>query len=246
MSLAGDIRRSLIRLGYPVVSAYYRAHKGNCPVSVLKFLGVAHPSYRRYFYTLDRITRSVASIGGLIAECGVYRGETLLGIAHLLREICGPGFRLIGFDSFEGFPEPDWQDALPDGSFHRRALKGVFSDTSDRELRRRIHALGFEDQITLAKGYFENTLPAWKDKTFALVHLDCDLYQSYITCLNFFYPRVRPGGYIVFDEYDFIADVYPGAQKAIDSFLADKPEKIQVFEESSRPPYQPRYFIIKQ
>lgn len=29
------------------------------------------------------------------------------------------------------------------------------------------------------------------------------------------------------DEYDFIGDVYPGAQKAIDSFLANKPEKFR-------------------
>jgi O-methyltransferase len=96
--------------------------------------------------------------------------------------------------------------------------------------------------VTLVKGYFEETLSAWGDRQFSVVHIDCDLYQSYLTCLDFFYPRMVPGGHIVFDEYDFIADVYPGAQKAIDEFLADKPEKITGFPESPIP----RYFIVKQ
>jgi len=184
----------------------------------------------------------MAPEGGLIVECGVYRGSTLMGMAHRLKALRSSNCTLAGFDSFEGFPEPTKEDALADGTFHARALKGVFADTSYGELRGKIEALGFDGQITLVKGYFEDTLHSWGDKQFSVVHLDCDLYPSYITCLNFFYPRVRPGGHIVFDEYDFSAPVYPGAQKAIDTFLADKPEKIQRFQES----VNPRYFIVKQ
>ena len=49
------------------------------------------------------------------------------------------------------------------------------------------------------------------------------------------------GGYIVFDEYDYSKPVYPGAQKAIDEFLKDKPEKITCFKETKHP----RHFIRK-
>jgi hypothetical protein len=225
------------------VSSYYRLLSGrHCPGIVLQFLGIADPSYRTDFPTLARIVREMEPKSGLIAECGVYRGATLLGMTHILKTCGATDYHLVGFDSFEGFPDPVREDALPDGSYHRRALKGAFSDTSYQELNRKIHALGFQGDITLVKGYFENTLGNWRDKEFAVVHLDCDLYQSYMTCLEFFYPRVRPGGFIVFDEYDFIADVYPGAQKAIDTFLADKPEKIQKFAE----PVKPRYFIVKR
>jgi len=89
------------------------------------------------------------------------------------------------------------------------------------------------------KGYFEDTLERFKDLRFAGVNLDCDLYQSYLTCLEFFYPRVVPGGYIIFDDYGLPA--YPGAQKAVDSFLAAKPEKITRFSEA----LTERYFIRK-
>jgi O-methyltransferase len=242
MSLMGPFRRSIIRLGYPLISAYYRTRAGRCSPTILRFLGIADPAYRTDFYTLHSIIATVARTGGLIAECGVYRGATLLGMAHTLSTMRAPDYHLVGFDSFEGFPEPVQQDTLSDGMYHTRALKGFFRDTSYEELSRKVHALGFGDQITLVKGYFDQTLSAWRDKSFALVHLDCDLYESYLHCLNFFYPRVKPGGYLVFDEYDFIADVYPGAQKAIDLFLADKPEKIQRLENAVKP----RYFIVKQ
>ena len=79
------------------------------------------------------------------------------------------------------------------------------------------------------KGYFEHVLSRVEDLLFSVVHIDCDLYQSYMTCLEFFYPRVVAGGFIVFDEDEFSATVYPCAQRAIDSFLADKAEPIECF-----------------
>jgi O-methyltransferase len=243
MSTAANIRRSLVRYAYPALaSCYHSRSQKQWAAPLLQLLGIADPSYRKSFYTLCRIVEEMAPQRGLYAECGVYRGSTLLGMAHRLRARGVPGWHVIGFDSFEGFPEPARQDALPDGSYHARALKGVFADTSYAELRRKVRALRFEQDITLVKGYFETTLPAWRDKEFTVVHLDCDLYQSYVTCLEFFYPRVKTGGYIVFDEYALSATVYPGAQKAIDGFLANKLEKIESFSESA----SPRYFIVKQ
>jgi Macrocin-O-methyltransferase (TylF) len=241
MSFAGDLRRSLVRSVYPAVGHYYRS-SNHCPPSILRFLGIAHPSYRTDFYTLSRIVEEAAGQTVLLAECGIWRGATILGMANRLREVQATGWHVVGFDSFEGFPEPADQDALPDGRHHVRAAKGFYSDTTYEEVNDKVRQLGFKREITLVKGYFENTLSGWADHNFGVVHLDCDLYSSYMTCLNFFYPRMRPGGFIVFDEYDFSASTYPGAQKAIDSFLLDKPEKIQRFPES----VNPRHFIVKQ
>jgi hypothetical protein len=60
--------------------------------------------------------------------------------------------------------------------------------------------------------------------------------------LNFFYQRISAGGFMVFDEYDYCAPAYPGAQKAINSFLVDKPEKIQRLPGA----VLPRFFIQQQ
>ena len=100
-------------------------------------------------------------------------------------------------------PEPTIEDSLGDGRFHEQALAGTFNNTSLEGLQQKVERLGFANQIVLIKGFFQDTLHHLEDERFALVHIDCDLYQPYKDCLDFFYDRVNPGGYLVFDEYDY-------------------------------------------
>ncbi len=67
-------------------------------------------------------------------------------------------------------------------------------------------------------------MPGFDVTPLSFVHLDANLYQSYITCFDALYHRVSPGGFMLFDEYTKWA--YPGARQAIDEFFADKPEGI--------------------
>jgi hypothetical protein len=69
---------------------------------------------------------------------------------------------------------------------------------------------------------FDATLPKYEGRI-ALLHLDCDLYESYKTALTHLYEKVAPGGVVMFDEYD--DSRWPGAKIAIDEFFADKAEK---------------------
>ena len=73
--------------------------------------------------------------------------------------------------------------------------------------------------VELIKGSFSDTTPNF-DKKICLLHLDCDLYESYLTCLNNLYKNVVNKGVIVFDEY--YSHKYPGARIAIDEFFEDK------------------------
>jgi O-methyltransferase len=57
---------------------------------------------------------------------------------------------------------------------------------------------------------------------YAFAHLDVDLYQSTVDCCAYFYPRIVPGGIILFDDYAFAAA--RGEKDAVDAFFADKPE----------------------
>jgi hypothetical protein len=90
--------------------------------------------------------------------------------------------------------------------------------------------------VEIVAGHFEKTLVYFADKRFCFVHLDCDLR----CCLDFFYPRVVPGGIILLDEYDDPA--WSGCNVAVDEFLPGKPEKL---EEISRDNHL-KYFIRKQ
>jgi O-methyltransferase len=226
---------------WPALARQYRKDPRKASPITLRILGIADPSYRPDFVTLANAVDKTPSLQGALVECGVFCGNTLLGMAHRLALQGIRDATLIGCDSFEGFPAPTTQDALQDGTFHERTRQGVFHETSYEALSSRVSALGFAHNIRLVKGFFVDTLPQLSTMRFRVVHLDCDLYQSYLTCLDFFYPRLVPGGYMVFDEYDFSASVYPGAKKAIDIFLADKVEKLQQIS----PLRDARCFIVK-
>ena len=207
------------------------------PDLLLKRLGVATPRRRTDFDTLARIVRTMDAIPGAVLECGTHYGATLLGMAHILRGRGTPA-RLYGLDSFEGLPEPSPEDAFEDGTMHPWVRKGALNEASFEELAARIRRMGLSDRITVIKGFFEDTLPALASERFSLVHVDCDLYDSYISCLEFAYPRMLPCGYMVFDDYG--SPVYVGAQRAVDEFLAGKPERIQFFPDSAGR----RYFVL--
>ena len=53
--------------------------------------------------------------------------------------------------------------------------------------------------------------------------LDCDLYESYHTSLNFIWPKLSDNGYIYLDEYYSLK--FPGAMIATDEFFQTKRQK---------------------
>jgi hypothetical protein len=222
----GILIDTLAAAAYRALSRSGRLHQ--TPYAVLKRLGVATPRRRAEFYTLDRLLRTMTIVPGAIAECGTHRGATLLGMAHVLN---GRRIRpkIYGLDSFEGFPEPTNEDAMKDGTMHPMVRKGALV-ASLEELAWRIDNMGLGDHVTLIKGFFQDTLPALSRERFSLVHLDCDLYGSYMTCLEFAYPRMLPDGYMVFDDYN--SPAYLGARRAVDEFFADKREQIQFYPEA--------------
>jgi macrocin-O-methyltransferase TylF-like protien len=215
---------------FPVLSIAYQKI-GTLPPVLMELAGIGDRVMHPHLATIYRIVDSLPVSASTIAECGVYQGNSLFAIAHRLR-FRRMHTRVLGFDSFEGLPEPSQQD----GDIAR---EGSFNDTRYEEVARKAERLGF-DNITLVKGYFERTLSRYSNESFGLVHLDVDLFESYRTCLEFFYPRMVPGGYIVCDEYGGLK--YPGAKIAIDSFLKDKPERLETFEDLRNP----RPFIRRQ
>lgn len=63
-----------------------------------------------------------------------------------------------------------------------------------------------------------------ENKTFALVHVDVDLYQPTLDSLEFFFPRLLPGGILVCDDYG--SGSYPGARTAMDEYFSNQLENI--------------------
>jgi hypothetical protein len=170
-----------------------------------------------------KLMKSVAHLPGDMAECGVYQGATLIAEALYLKQNKIPK-SICACDSFEGFDETVLSEIALGGTNESHKRIGGFDDTSVRLIQNKLSRLGLNERVHLLKGYFQNSLSELKDRRFCFVHLDCDLYDSYKTCLDFFYSRLVPSGIILFDEYN--DPPWPGCNKAVDEFLDAKKEKL--------------------
>jgi len=181
---------------------------------------------------LDR----TAHLTGAVAECGVYRGATLVPMALYLSQ-SGSQRTVWGLDSFEGFQHTviNEERGTADPTMHPDA----FSATSVAWVQRKLDLFRLTN-VKLVKGFFENSLPTLPEQSYSYVHLDCDSYIAYKQTMEYFYPRMQVGGIISFDEYNDTG--WPGCNKAIDGFLNGKPE---VLEEVVRENYM-KYAITKR
>ena len=168
------------------------------------------------------------SVEGDVAECGVYRGENTYHYANYLTSM-NSNKRLFGLDSFEGLP----RETIENADLTR------FDDVELVNVKKTLS--GFKN-TTLVPGYFRDTLAGLCENLFSCVIIDCDIYESYKTCLNFFYPRLSRGSIIVFDEY--YSKKYPLAKKAVDEFFIDKLEKPELFKREQN--LWERWRIVKQ
>ncbi len=169
-----------------------------------------HPNTDAY---IQQIIETL-DIPGDVAECGVYKGQNTFFFSQTLLDN-GSEKTLHAFDSFCGFPQ-DSKDGVDLKKFSDVKFEDVFEFLSQRE------------NVSIHKGYFDEVLPSFGDLVFSCVILDCDLYDSYKTCLEFFYPRMSPGGVIVLDEY--FSKKYPLARVAIDEFCKTVKEKPDMFK----------------
>ena len=189
----------------------------------------------RYLYFKDMVDK-VQKVEGDIVECGVSIGHGAL-LFTLFSDYIGTPRTYYGFDSFEGFPDPGEKDEstpITGKGFWANPPETVLRVLRDGRLPEEV----IHERIRLVKGWFDKTLANYEGRI-ALLHLDCDLYESYKLSLETLYDKVQRGGVIMFDEYD--DSRWPGARKAIDEFFRDKPEKPQAHEKCSW-----KYFVIKQ
>ncbi len=164
----------------------------------------------RFFFfcmALDQIAKE--GVAGDFLELGVYKGSTASVLATMARKL---GRILYLLDTFEGFSAADLHGIDADKSMG-------FADTSLDAVR----VLVGEQSTRFIKGFFPATateLPA--DGRYALVHIDCDLYAPIKAALDYFYPRMVPGGFLIVHDYSSL--YWNGAEQAVDEFFADKVE----------------------
>ena len=162
---------------------------------------------------LYKLSREIdrLSVPGDIAELGVRNGGSAAVMAFVSNK--SPLNRSIWlFDAFEGLPElaGDDGDKAQKGG-HKWEHFGSGSKAGEIFHQLRIP----ESRVHIVPGWFEDTFPSMQIQELALLHIDVGLYESVKLCLEKFYDSVRPGGFIVFDNYG----QKEGCRRATNEFL---------------------------
>lgn len=189
------------------------------------------------FLTKYEIFKRILNVNGSIVEGGVLHGGGTLAWAKLssILEPTNHTRKIIGFDTFEGFPSIHKNDQHgTDGSLIQvGALKGstyddVINAVSVYDLNR---PLSHIPKIELVKGDIAKTCAEYLDKNphlvVSLLYLDVDLYEPTKILLENFLPRMPKGSVIVFDELN--AKMFPGETKAVDEIIGLRNLKIERF-----------------
>jgi hypothetical protein len=132
--------------------------------------------------------------------------------------------RVVGFDTFAGFPKLSEEDKQPRGAemdFAKvggLAVVGIEADIKRAtELYDLNRPIGHVPRIELVKGDASKTIPAYVEENrhlvVALLYLDFDLYEPTLAALKTFLPRMPKGAVIAFDELN--QKQWPGETLAV-------------------------------
>ncbi len=180
---------------------------------------------------VDAVRHCVArEVPGSFAECGVWRGGSVLAMILTLQELGVEDRDIHLFDTFEGMTEPTERDVSPVEAparetweeaqrSDRRPWNELFDPATFNEgtVRATLLDTGYPpERLHLARGPVEETLPAHAPDALALLRLDTDWYESTRHEMTHLYPRLATGGVLIVDDYGH----WEGARRAVDEHFA--------------------------
>ncbi len=187
------------------------------------------------FLVKNDLFKAVLNTHGSIVECGVYAGGGLMSWAHLsaIYEPYNHTRRIIGFDTFSGFPSLHANDLHANASEHSvqgglRIASGMAAEIQGLvTLHDKNRPLGHIPKVELVEGDACVTIPRYVKENphllVSLLYLDFDIYAPSKAALEHIYPRIVKGGILAFDELN--CPEFPGETTALlESFDMTKVE----------------------
>lgn len=168
---------------------------------------------------------------GAFAECGVWRGGSVLAMVLKLMDLGIRDRDIYLYDTFEGMTAPtdhdtspfhapasqDWDAAQKAGS---KIYDGLFNAEIFNEslVRDVLVNSGYPaERLHFVRGPVEQTIPATMPKELALLRLDTDWYESTRHELVHLYPLITRNGVLIIDDYGH----WEGAQRATDEYFSN-------------------------
>jgi len=189
------------------------------------------------FLAQYEIFKRQIKIKGSVVECGVHHGGGLMAWAKLSATLEPYNYhrRIIGFDTFSGFPEVSEIDLR-----NKNTKEGMFSEEYDvyselSEVIKEFDENRFINQIPkveLVRGDACITIPKYIEDNphliISLLFLDFDIYKPTAVALENFLPRMPKGSVIAFDEINNVD--WPGETLAMLEKLDLNLKKLECFE----------------
>jgi O-methyltransferase len=146
---------------------------------------------------VDVLRRGVA---GDLLEAGVWRGGASILMRAVLTAYQDEDRKVWLADSFQGLPKPEASQYPADAGdqhwMHRELAVSL------AEVQARFDRYGLlDDRVRFLPGWFSDTLPTAQIGKLAVLRLDADMYQSTMEALQYLYPKLAVGGYIIIDDY---------------------------------------------
>jgi hypothetical protein len=179
---------------------------------------------------LDEIYRKILGVHGVIMEFGVRWGRNLALFESLrgIHERFNHNRKIVGFDTFEGFPSTHEKDGDAD------IVRVGAYDVTEKYEDFLAEILAYHEQespishvrkFELVKGdasvTVENYLQTHPETIVALAYFDLDIYEPTRKCLELLKNHVTRGSVLVFDELNL--HEFPGETLALkDVFGLDR------------------------
>ena len=167
-----------------------------------------------------------AMLEGDYLEFGVYQGKDFTSAYHLAQKCGLHNMMFYAFDSFGGLPKLKGIDAKEPSCFY----EGQYS-CSEKEFKRIIGNKGVDlNKVKIVKGWYRDTLNAATKQSLplkkaAIVWIDCDLYDSAVSVLDFITSYIQNGTLLIFDDwFCFKGDPDMGEQLAFKQWLGKNPD----------------------
>lgn len=173
------------------------------------------------FLVKYEIFRRVLHVAGSIVECGVLYGDGVLSWAKFSSALEPYNYtrRIIGFDTFCGFPEVSPEDRQTETARKNSELAPGKLTGSRREWIQAAadvfdlnRAVSHIPKVELVEGDVCETAERYvadnPHTVISLLYLDVDLYKPTLAALKAFLPRMPKGAVVAFDEINYPA--WPG------------------------------------
>ena len=204
--------RSLYMRELPAEQMHYRVSGRDWPLRGLTMVGLQR---------LDDLQRCVESVvadrsKGDLIEVGTWRGGASILMRATLDSL-GDDERIVWLaDSFEGFPAADHESFPEDAEADDLSSNGFLAAPLD-QVQDYFRRFGCERGVEFVPGFFSETMPGLRGGRWSVVRLDGDSYESTWLALESLYPRLSAGGYLIVDDYRFVAE----CRRAVDEFRSE-------------------------